>query len=67
MPPFGLDREHETEVCEQPLNRALALGQRRSFQLANIVQGANSFGPSKSVALGAISMFYEQTMLGRAR
>ena len=44
--------------------RRLALGQRRSFQLANTVKRANSFGPRKSVALGATSMFYEQTMLG---
>ena len=27
------------------------------------MQGANSFGPSKSVAQSGISMFYEQTML----
>ena len=63
MPLFGLGKEQETEVCQQPLNRALALGQRRSFQLANIVRGANSFGPSGPVALSRISMFYEQTML----
>src|SRR5438552_15743498 len=63
MPLFGLGKEQETEVCQQPLNRALALGQRRSFQLANIVRGANSFGPSGPVALSRISTFYEQTML----
>src|SRR5438477_5772115 len=63
MPLFGLGKEQETEVCQQPLNRALALGQRRSFQLANIVRGANSFGPSGPVPLSRISTFYEQTML----